>query len=434
MRLLRLTLVGLAVVVATPTAAPAAPWSTAAGIPGAPDSSPLVAADATGPKAVYWETLELTAPFTNPINTFVSRLGSGLQPGPAAIVSPPLNTGSAVAYGQGQVALAEQQGVATGPVTGPFVVHQLPMPVRVIAADAAGEIAGVMEQCDPSGCDPAAPELAIARPGHTFGRPIRLDRTGSDNGVGLAMDQHGRVLVAWDRDGGVYARFVSATGRLGGLLHLGSEPAPSSFDVVLSADGRAAVGWTSQAVDEGDAGSPFTATLALAGTNGRFGRARRLSTVPVTGEERYVPYAGLALALPSGHTGLAAWTGYKAGHFVVEAASIGRRAVGRPRAVSQAGTNAVLADAAEGSHGQAVVLFLPGLAGALGAGPGATDALAAATRSSPTRAFGAPETIVAGPAAVDGASVGIDASSGAAFATWRNVGAPIGWSVRTPLG
>ncbi|HWH11414.1 MAG TPA: hypothetical protein VG165_09815, partial [Solirubrobacteraceae bacterium] len=398
---------------AAPTTAAAAPWSTPAGIPGAPDSSPLLAQDAAGPQAVYWETLDLSGPSpSTDINTFVSPLGPGLQPGAAAVLSPPLNTGSAVAYGHGQVALAQESGIATGPVTGPFVVHPLPIPVRAIAADASGEIAGVMEQCDPSGCDPAAPELAIARPGHPFGRPIRLDRKGSDNGVGLAMDQHGRILVAWDRDGGVYARFVSARGKPGPLLHLGSEPAPSGFDVVISGDGRAAVGWTSQAVDEGDAGSPFTATLALAGTNGRFGRARRLATVPVTGEERFVPYGGLVVALPAGRVGLAAWTGYDGTDFIVQAASIGARGVGTPRTVSPPGTNAVLADAAEGPQGQAVILILPGLAGALGAGPSATDGLAAVTHTSATRAFGPPETIVPGPAAVDGASVGIDASTG----------------------
>jgi hypothetical protein len=418
------------------TAAAAGPWSAAAAIPGAPDATPILAQSPAGPLAVYWDELSLTPPFTSAsLTSYVSPLGAGLQPEPAQLLSQPLNIGSAVGYGNGRVALDEEQiGIATGPISGPFAVHHLPMLVRAIAADAAGDIAGVVEQhCGLSGCDRSAPEVVIARHGHPFGRLITVDRKGSDQGTTLAIDHRGRVLVAWDRNGVAYARFVSISGSLSPIQRLGRVAASPSFDVVLSADGRAAVGWTAQAVDEGEADSPFTATLALAGSNGRFGLAHVLGTVPVIGESRYVPYGGLAIALPSGHSGLAAWTGYQGSHFVVRAASIKNGRTGTPQTVSDPTTDTVLADAAEGADGAAVVLLLPGRAGEF---PSAAspDALTAATHPAGTPTFGPPELILPGPADVDGAHVGIDAASGAVFAVWRDVGSPLGWSVRTPLG
>ncbi|HEX3874459.1 MAG TPA: hypothetical protein VHW26_09965 [Solirubrobacteraceae bacterium] len=434
MKTLGLIIAALAIAPLTATAA-AAPWSPPAAIPGAPDATPILAQSPAGPVAVYWDELSLTMPISGAnLTSYVSPLGPGLEPQPAQLLSQSLNIGSAAAYGNGQVALDEEQiGIATGPVRGPFAVHHLPMLVRAIAADPAGDIAGVVEQCDPSGCDPAAPQVVIARHGHAFGHLITVDRKGSDDGTSLAIDPHGRVLVAWDRNASAYARFISLAGRLSPVQRLGRVTARPSFDVVLSADGRAAVGWTSQSVDEGEADSPFTATLALDGSSGHFGRARVLGRVPVTGEGSYVPYAGLAIALPAGHSGLAAWTGYQGSRFVVRAASIRSGRAGTPQTVSDPTIDTVLADAAEGPHGAAVILLLPGRAGENGSAPG-PDALTAATHPSGTQTFGTPEPILPVPAAVDGAYVGIDGATGAVFAVWRNVGGPLGWSVRTPLG
>jgi hypothetical protein len=89
-----------------------------------------------------------------------------------------------------------------------------------------------------------------------------------------------------------------------------------------------------------------------------------------------------------------------------------------------------------------VILMLPGRAGEdppilqtpsgpSVATPGGLVAVARATAQQP---FGPIEQIQPGPDFVDGAAVAIDAATGAAFTTWRNVGAPIGWSVSTPLG
>jgi hypothetical protein len=118
---------------------------------------------------------------------------------------------------------------------------------------------------------------------------------------------------------------------------------------------------------------------------------------------------------------------------VVRVAPIDGFATGAPQTVSDPTVDTVLADAAEGRDGEAAVLLLPGRAGADPVS-GANAGLDAVTRSAGVATFGAPERIVPGTAYVDGASVGIDDTTGRAFATWRNVSAPIGWSVRAPIG
>jgi hypothetical protein len=427
----------LAALLLTAAPAAAAPWSVPASIPGAGEITPLLAADASGPRAVYWDTLSLATPGATSLSAFVSVLGPGLQPGPAQPLSPAVNAGAALVYGNDRVALDETQiGVATGPLAGPLAVHPLKPDVLAIAGDAAGDLAALTEPCAVrfAGCDATAPSVVIGRRGHALGRSITLDRNGHAYSAGLAMDAHGRILAAWDRGGHIYARFISAAGKLSPIQRLGVEGLPPKFDVVLSNDGRAAVAWTAQSVDEGDATSPFTAKLALAGSSGRFRAARTLATVPVTGTGRYVPYQGLVVRLPAGRPGLAAWSGYDGTHFVVRAAPLTGASVGAAQTVSAPATDTVLADAAESAHGQAVILLLPGRAG--NDPPAGTRAggLLAATHGAGTQTFGAPEDVLPGPADVDGASVAIDATSGSVFATWRQVGSPVDWSVRAPLG
>jgi hypothetical protein len=412
------------------------PWSTPATIPGTPDdASPVIAQSASGPIAVYWETIDQTLPLTSSsINSYVSPLGPGLLPEQARELSPPLNSGPAVIYDHGQLAIASPDDVATGPIAGPLRLHPMPALVRALAGDTAGDLAALVEPCAADGCPSATPELLIAPRGRTFGRPITLDRPGRGYDAALAIDPSGRVLVAWDRDGGVYARFVSTRGRLAPVQRLGTEAGPSSFDAVLSADGRAAVGWTSQKVEAGAATSPFTATLSLAGPGRRFGSARLLTTIPVRGAGRYVPYGGLALSLPAGRPGLAAWSGYRSATYVVQAASITGTRLGTPRTISQRGVDTVLADAAEDPAGAAAILLLPGRQGEDPPGTSQPDGLLAVTHPAGTQAFGPPEQILPGPAYVDGADVAIDAATGRVFATWLDFAGPIGWSVRAPLG
>jgi hypothetical protein len=178
----------------------------------------------------------------------------------------------------------------------------------------------------------------------------------------------------------------------------------------------------------------FTARLAVAGTSGQFEATRTLESGPLTGTDSSIPDQGVVVKLPAGEPGLAAWTGYDGAHFTVRAASIDGTTVGAPQTVSTPGTDTILADAAEGSGGQAVILLLPGQAGADATGAMTPAGLVAVTHPAGTQTFGPLEEILPAPAYVASAAVSIDAATGSVFATWRDVGSPAGWAVRAPLG
>jgi hypothetical protein len=437
----------LAVLLLAAAPAAAEPWSPPGDIPGtSQENSPVLAMDAAGPRAVYWAAAGVPAnPAAFTPSTFVSPLGPGFVPAAGAQLSPVFQIVSsggiagvddlAVVGGHGRVVLPAQPrarpgtgAIATGPLAGPLRVRDLPAPVRAVAVNAAGDAAVLVEPCATRACKPAAPMVMVRRRGRRFGPLVALDRRGLDYGASLAIDPRGRVLAAWDRGGRVYARFVGPRGRLGRIQALGPEEAPPIFHVALSADGRAAVAWASQRRGETGAGGPFTATLALAGPRRRFGRPRVLETVPQKSVGDFgVPHQGLVVRLPAGAPGLVAWTGLEAGGYVVRAAPIVGTKVGAAQTLSEAAGDSVLADAAEGPRGEAVVLELPHQ------GDGG---LVAVTRPAGASGFGAPEQIVAAPTFVDGAEVAVDSTSGAAFATWRTVALDrgIGWSVRAPIG
>src|SRR5262249_1681395 len=122
------------------------------------------------------------------------------------------------------------------------------------------------------------------------------------------------------------------------------------------------------------------------------------------------------------------WTGRDATGNVVRAATIRGAALGATRTVSRAGVDTVLADAAAGPRGEAVVL---GRAVAVPPGDGRRG-LEAGTRAAGAR-LGPPGEIAGPGADVEQADVAIDAASGAVFATWRSLTTPISWSLRTPL-
>ena len=425
-----------ALAVAAPAAA--APWSPPATIPGAPDAFPALASGPTGPRAVDWSPLDATPA------TFVSALGPGLVPGPAQPLAGAFRLGTGdvgadlpVVDARGR-ALLPALGrttpgaglVAGGPVGGPMALRDLPLPVRAVAVNAEGDAAVLVEACATLACGPAAPRVMLRRHGGGFGPPVALDRPGIGYGAALAIDPHGRVLAAWDRDHRVFARAIGPRGRRGRVESLGREAAPSAFDVALPGDGRAAVAWGSERFGGAGAGSPFTATIALAGARGRFSR-HVLETVPVPpAQVLEIPHPGAAVRLRAHAAGIVAWTGRDATGDVVRAATIRGTALGTARTLSRPGVDTVLADAAAGPGGEAVVLGRP-VAGPPGDGRRGLEAVVRAGGAAP---FAAPEQ-VAGPAAdVDQADVAIDAASGAVFATWRSGTTPIGWSVRTPLG
>lgn len=429
---MRVFLSAVALVLATAAPAAAAPWSPPATIVGSGDAFPALATGPAGPAAVYWSPLDAR------LVTFVSPLGPGLVPGPARPLTGALHLADdsvaadlPVVDARGAVVLpgtgpptASTGAIATGPMIGPLAVGAVSAPVRGVAVNGAGDAAVVIEPCASLACPRGAPEVMVRRRGRAFGRPFAIDRPGLDYNASVAIDPRGRVLVAWDRDHRVFARFIDRRGRLGRLQALGDEVAPSVFHVVLPGDGRAAVAWGSEKFGGAGAGSPFQATLALAGPHGRFARhALETVQVPVTSEIG-IPYPGVVVRLPAHAPGVVAWTGGGVNGNVVRAKTIRGTTVGVTRTLSAPGVDTVLGDAAAGSGGEAVVLTLPA-AGEPGRG------VVAYTRTGGTAVFGPAEPI--GVATADSGDVAIDGRTGAVFVTWRSIGGDIGWSVRAPL-
>jgi hypothetical protein len=425
---------------AAAASAPASPWSPPGVFPNSDSGYPILAGNASGPRAVYWSSYNPGPPTPGNVSTFVSLLGPGLQPGPAQTVRPPLAFDAldggldlGAVYGTASLVFSgSSTDVETGPLIGPFKSHLFPARVRGVDADPAGDIAAVIEPCGNSACHTTAPELVFARRGQAFGKPIRLDRKGHGSNASVAINPAGRMLAVWDRDGNVYARFISTDGRLAPIQRVGTETAPSTFHVVVPDNTHAAIGWTSQRVNEGYAHTPFVATVSIERANGHFGRGRVLDTVDRIGNGRWIPYQGLVIRMPAGQSGLAAWTGYDGTDYIVREATIDGAVVGPPRTVSQPGVDTVLADAAEGPDGAATILMLPGRAGENAVKN--QGGLVAVARASPAEPFGPIEGVEAGHNYVDGAAAGID-TAGDVFATWRDVNTDaIGWSVRTPTG
>jgi hypothetical protein len=432
----------------------AAPWSAPAPIPGSlVESFPVLAVGPFGPRAVYWTGSGRPVDPAAAPPTFVSRLGPGLRPGPAQTLTGSFQLGTgdiavdlATVDARDRVVLpgfgrqsSEPGLLATGPLSGPMTLRDLARPVRSIAVNAAGDAAVGIEACATRRCHPASPGVVLRRHGHRLGRPIALDRPGFGHGMAVAIDPRGRVLAVWDRNDRIYTRFVGARGHLGRRRALGREPAPPVFRAALPGDGRAALAWSAQVRGETGAGSPFTATVALAGPSGTFGHPHLLETVPLLSPGSFgLPPPGIALRLPRGAPGLIAWTGVDPTGNVVRVSTIRGTTLESPQTVSAPGSNALLADAAAGPRGEAVVLLRPG-AGSNSPTPSTGfGGLEAVTRGPGSGPFGAPETIVPSPSMpgigdAEEADVAIDAASDTVLAVWRTGLAPITWSVRASL-
>ena len=109
--------------------------------------------------------------------------------------------------------------------------------------------------------------------------------------------------------------------------------------------------------------------MAQAGPGGRFTRARRLARLRITGCGRYVRDPGVAFARgPDGRV-LIAWSGNEGPRWVVRAGELGASGVTGAAVVSDRATDAVLADLAIGSRGEAVILLADGVGGEDPTGP-----------------------------------------------------------------
>jgi hypothetical protein len=365
----KLLLVFLAGVAAVPSVAGAATWSPPVDVssPSLLVDNPFVGFGASGAGLASWRWQEgvgnnatggVRLATRAPSGTFAPELA-----GPDAIVPP-------VVYGRDRVVFLSEEAVTTRPrerdridVTFGRIGGNVGRRKRVdtaemfrlpaVAASDAGKVA-VAYVRSVRGKHRAA-KLAIgSRRGFALSRIV--SPSGGVNAVTTAVGPRGDVVVAWERDGRIEARFAGAGHRLGRLVRVGrGVKLGTQIRAAISPGGRVWIAWTSQLLTEGGANGPFTLRAATKATHSsKFAPAAQL----LDRWDRLVPAeAGFDLAL--GHYGDAfiAWTGFDGKNFRARLA-IARRAgaFNALQPLSQPGYDAVVRDLAVAPSGNDAIV------------------------------------------------------------------------------
>lgn len=243
------------------------------------------------------------------------------------------------------------------------------------------------------------------------------------------MDYRAEVLLAWARDGTVYARELPPAGALGPVQRLGSLAAGSpdlELRALASDDGHAIVAWRSQSMAPG--GAPTTTIeLSISGSGLAGGAPRVLERFHDLGG--FIPPAGsLQLLRLSSEAVMIAWTGVDRGRYVVRASPVSlRRGAWAPVVISGGGsTDAVLADIAAGSDAEAFAVWrtAPSSTGGGRAGRADSNPRRWAIRAARGHyagqgevSFAAPERVAA-PGPNGPPAIAVDPASGQALAAW----------------
>jgi hypothetical protein len=385
-----------------PAAAPAAaPWSAPATIPGSAAQQTHSLFTAAGHGVV------LTAADTS--SPAAGSLVAELTPaGAVASVQPLAYAGEALAtYGANRIAVAGESVATSGPYAGTIddsssVVVRLGGPGALGAARA---VAGTRGQHLYALASNRAGLMALAtgrtgtrtvfvrRPGaRTFTTKLRISVSNRARDVAVAVGARGDVLVVYEDAHELRVRHIGARGAIGPIHRIGPG-IQSRLQPIVRADGRLAVAWESQRVNEGGANTPATVWFATAAPGHGFGTARRIATVGQTGAGRYVAAPGLRLLDGGGSDALLAYTGFDGAHYTVQVAPVRAGRVGAAQQLSQVGDDAVLADAAVARSGAAVVAWRSGVAGSDAVGQPAHTPVLAAVRAARAAAFGPAERV-----------------------------------------
>jgi hypothetical protein len=394
---------------------------------------------------------------------FGSALGENDLPGPSrpltVTTSDLIGITAATGTALGQVVVAgagprASGALVEGSIAGPLHPAQpLGGPSAPLAAFSAflGDAVVISPARRPTGWDlavrvqrhysdtPAAPLLLPAG----ANRPSALTAT---------MDYRGDVLAVWAAAGGVYAREVAQAGAPGPVRKLGSSSPAPELQALISDDGRAMVAWRSQTTLPG--GRIRTSIeLSISNPATSFGRPRVLERFddppvppaavgPAASGAPLPPSPGsLRLVRLSSEAVMIAWTGLRAGRYVVRASPVSlRRGAWAPVTISDPGgggpgssspapragapdpnaADAVLADLVPGPHAEALALWTSTPRLSSGAPDFARRAILAARGhfAGPGRvAFAAPETI-APPGPNGTPSAAFDPHSDQALAAW----------------
>jgi hypothetical protein len=260
--------------------------------------------------------------------------------------------------------------------------------------------------------------------GHEFGRARSIPiRNGPVTALTATMDYRSDVLLAWQQNGAVYARMLRASGRSDPTQRVGpSDPNPQIHALVSDND-HGMIAWTSTEIPRrSTARTRVYLSLSAAGVRLRAPELLAAFTDP---QQVGRSPGSLALERLSTENVMLAWTVAEHGHYLIRAAPAVFAASGPATRLSDPHSQAVLADLAPGSAGEAIALWssAPRLGGG-GLDAHRTELWATRTYIRPHAhvVFGVPEMIVrAGPNVAP--TVAVDPANDRAVAAWMTVGA-----------
>ncbi|MDQ6810756.1 MAG: hypothetical protein M3Z95_02505, partial [Actinomycetota bacterium] len=269
------------------------------------------------------------------------------------------------------------------------------------------------------------PKIAVRVERH-FQRDFGVARSiaiqnGAVSALTAAMDYRSDVLLAWQQNGAIYACLLRASGRKDPTQRVGpSEPKPQ-IQAVVSDNEHGMIAWSS--TETPNRSTPRTRVyLSLSAAGVRF-EAPQLLTAFTDPQQAGRRPGSLALKRLSTENVMLAWTVAEHGHYLVRAAAAvfaGSRPTTR---LSDAHSQAILADLAPGPAGDAVVMWssAPRLGGGLDTRR--TELWATRSRIVPHArvVFARPEMIA--PAAANLApTVAVDPADDRAVAAWMTLG------------
>lgn len=349
------------------------PWSAPIVAGGNVLGDPSVAFGAAGPGAIVWSlhgggarALELDP---------ASPAGALSSAGPRALAL--RSVGAATAAGGERLVLAGELAGSTAAIEAePGAPFGAPVAIGPSAGPLAlanyltGEVALALAQ--PAGnADRVVLRLQAPLATH-LGPPVTLSAVrGTVSAVAVGLDWRGDALVAWQQNGLVYARERRTSGTLGPLQALGDSTAGPRLGALISDDGRGIVAWT----DETSLalGTIVRTQLSTSGLNVRFGRATPVqSWIEPAGFRLGAGAMGL-IRLANGRVVLG-WTARQGGRLVVRVAPVTLAGLHPAVTVSDAGTDAQLADLAAGARGEVLAVFTATEPSAAPEGPGEIEA------------------------------------------------------------
>jgi hypothetical protein len=430
---------------ASATAAP--PWSAPAAVQGAPAGTPALAFNAGGLGVLTTDTGGGSSPDAVGPHTVAALSDENVAfPGPLTAMTA---TNFALAdrfalYGLTRIVglgthfsrSHSRAGLVFGPAGAKLTEVRSVGPTdksgtaEAIAANTSGDVAASFGVCSNNACVHQSLYLVVRRRGDAPLPSIRVDNVAVRQISTVAINPRGDMLIAWQANGGVFARIRTAGGTLYDTERLGNPGQPvRAISAVLTPDRAAAVAWEAQTVSEGQPESAATvdATFKEAGASHHFHSSQRLATVPALTTGHYVGERGVKVVLSADGRITAGWTGYTNGRFVVRAAELSGFRFSGAQTVSNPAEDAVLSDLDVGPASSVAIAWETGTAGN---DPGlGTAGLAAAFRAPNAPAFGPAESITQGTAAI-GAKVRFDPSTGRVVAAWYD-GTTIRTSTRT---